>query len=122
MRRISLIHIYKKILGYSLLLLFCGYLGSISLFPHTHIIDGFTIVHSHPYSSQSGSDPVKHDHSKEGFILNQFLSGFIATISILFFGVTIIPKILNMLLPDQNEDLIINFNLYSACLPRAPTS
>lgn len=33
-------------------MLFLAYIGSISLFPHTHIINGTTIVHSHPFAGE----------------------------------------------------------------------
>jgi hypothetical protein len=121
MRLINLKKIYRKLLGYSLIILFCGYLGSITFFPHTHIIDGVTVVHSHPYKSNPVSNQVNHDHLKNGFLLIQFVTNFIATVSIIFFGVSIIRNGLNVLLPDQDENLIPNLNRYSACLPRGPT-
>lgn len=40
-----------------LLLLFMGYYGSITLFPHSHIVNGDLVTHSHPYSSSN------HSHS-----------------------------------------------------------
>lgn len=121
MSRINLSQIRKKILGFSLLILFCGYFGSITFFPHTHIVDGNTIVHSHPYKSQPANNPVNHDHSKNGLRLIQFITNLIATASILFCGVAIIRNILNIRLPGQDENLNLNFNLFRACLPRAPT-
>ena len=36
-------------------LLFTAYMGSISLFPHAHIIDGCKIVHSHPFADDGHS-------------------------------------------------------------------
>jgi hypothetical protein len=121
MKRIGINQIYRKLLGYFLLIFFCGYLGSITFFPHTHIIDGITVVHSHPYKSNPESNQVNHDHSKNGFLLIQFVTNFIATASIIFFGIAIIRNVLKVLLPDQDENLIPNLNRYSACLPRAPT-
>jgi len=114
--------IYKKLTGYFLLILFLGYFGSITFFPHTHIVDGVTIVHSHPFRSQPGDVPVNHNHSKDGFLLIQFISNFITVAPFLFFGIVILRKILNIriLIPDIN----LNFSLYrySPHLPRAPTS
>lgn len=54
MRKFIREHISVKLF---LPLLFMAYMGSISLFPHSHIIDGCKIVHSHPFSS---------GHSHEG--------------------------------------------------------
>ena len=36
-------------------MLFTAYMGSISLFPHAHIIDGCKIVHSHPFADDGHS-------------------------------------------------------------------
>lgn len=50
----------KKYLMAALLpFIFLWYIGSISLFSHTHIIDGTTIVHSHPGSTDG------HEHGAE---------------------------------------------------------
>lgn len=54
MRKFIREHISVKLL---LPLLFVTYLGSVSLFPHSHIVDGCKIVHSHPFSG---------GHSHEG--------------------------------------------------------
>jgi hypothetical protein len=39
--------------------IFLWYIGCISLTPHTHIVDGVSIVHSHPVSTEG------HQHSAE---------------------------------------------------------
>jgi len=122
MKSYFLNQIYKKLPVYFLVILFCGYLGSITFFSHTHVVDGMTIVHSHPYKSQPGSDPVNHNHSKNGFILIQFISNFIVTAPIVFIGVAIIRTTLNSRCPIKDENLYLNLYLCSHHLPRAPTS
>jgi hypothetical protein len=122
MRRSTLIRIYKKLTGFFLVILFCGYLGSITFFPHTHIDDGVTIVHSHPYKSHSGSVPLNHNHSKNGFLLIQFVSSFVTTVPVLFFGVVVIRQIINKVSRNQDEPLILNYYLLGANRSRAPTS
>lgn len=55
-----------------LLILFTGYYGGITLFPHVHELDGQRIVHSHPYSgtpSHSG-----HHHSAQQIQLLHLLT------------------------------------------------
>lgn len=48
----------KRIYAALLLILFAGYWGSVTLFPHAHRVDGFVIVHSHPFSgAANGSAP-----------------------------------------------------------------
>ncbi len=59
----------NKFIGYFLLLLFIWYIGGISLFPHTHIIDGVSIVHSHP-------NPDKEHQNEEEFLTIQMLAQF----------------------------------------------
>lgn len=41
--------------------LFILYYGNISLFIHTHIVDGVIIVHSHPFKNNPDGSP--HDHN-----------------------------------------------------------
>jgi hypothetical protein len=46
-----------------LLWLFVGYIGSISLFTHSHTIDGNIIYHSHFYAGTA--DNPNHSHSSQ---------------------------------------------------------
>jgi len=62
-----------------LLILFLGYFGSITLFPHTHKEDGATITHSHPYYPFSKENSANHHHSKAEFVLISQLSHFLTT-------------------------------------------
>jgi hypothetical protein len=55
----------------------------MTLFSHAHIVDGVTIVHSHPYKSGSGKNPVNHQHTSNGFLLIHFISNILTTISFL---------------------------------------
>jgi hypothetical protein len=114
--------IYKKLLGYFLLLLFCGYFSSVTFFPHSHIVDGVTVVHSHPYKSHPGNNPVNHNHSKEELIFIQFISHFKAIAPLIFFGVAIFWKILNARVLITETNLYFSLHHYSPFLPRAPTS
>lgn len=51
---------FKKYLQAALLpFVFIWYIGCIGLTPHTHIVDGVTVVHSHPASAAG------HEHSAE---------------------------------------------------------
>lgn len=60
----------RSIFPYSLLLLlFVWYIGGISLFPHTHIVDGASIVHSHP-------NPDAGHQGEESFITIHLLTQF----------------------------------------------
>lgn len=65
---------YLPILKCLFPMLFICYMGSISWFGHAHIVNGVTIIHSHPSSDQSG-----HQHSANGFQLIHLLSYIIVT-------------------------------------------
>jgi hypothetical protein len=119
-RQSNLYQGYRRLSGFFLVILFCGYLGSVTFFPHTHIVDGISVVHSHPYKSLPGSNPVDHHHSKNGFLLIQFISSFITTAPVLFFGTVVTLKILHRLFFNQVETAIPNFFLLGANRPRAP--
>lgn len=57
-------------------ILFTGYTFAVSLFEHTHIIDGVVIIHSHPFKSLPGA--ASHQHTVAQFQLFHFLSHFSA--------------------------------------------
>lgn len=110
-----------KISGYFLVILFCGYFGSITLFPHSHIVNGVTIVHSHPFKSDQGNAPVNHSHTTNGFQLIQLISGFIATTTIFFIATTVLRKVSSVRFPVQDEFLRVRLNISSPNRPRGPT-
>lgn len=47
------------ILRIALVALFLSYYGGVTLFPHTHIVDGGVVTHSHPYTPSSS-----HTHTQ----------------------------------------------------------
>lgn len=67
----KLAHIRKHI-SVLLLVLFSCYFSGISLFPHTHIVNGGQVAHSHLGGSAS------HNHSDAQIKLIEFLSQFCA--------------------------------------------
>ncbi len=66
----------KRWIAFMLLWLFVGYVGSISLFPHRHIIDGQTIYHSHFYAGSA--DSPNHSHTSQQCNAITALSFYIA--------------------------------------------
>ena len=67
----------KKIKRLRVLLpvLFILYFCNLSFFTHLHIINGVTIVHSHPYQTDSEGNPT-HNHSTKEIQLIDALSTF----------------------------------------------
>ena len=76
---VKLKHRVNNIVRYFFLLLFLGYYTSITLFTHPHVIDGITIVHSHPFKAGTGKNPVNHQHSTNGFLLIHLLANLLTT-------------------------------------------
>jgi len=54
--------LYLKYLKILFPVLFIAYLGGIISFTHVHVVNGITIVHSHPFST-NGDVPVDHQHT-----------------------------------------------------------
>ena len=53
-----------------LLVIFCSYFAGISLFSHTHIVNGSSIVHSHLGGT------AEHNHSDSQYAVIDMLSNF----------------------------------------------
>lgn len=66
---IPLKQLLHKIARYFLPVLFISYIGCISLFTHSHVVNGVTIVHSHPYKPGT-----EHEHTTAEFQLIHMLS------------------------------------------------
>jgi len=64
----------KNSIRYFLLILFVSYAAGITLFTHSHVINGVTIVHSHPYNKD-----VPHSHSTVELDLLHLLNHFVST-------------------------------------------
>lgn len=56
-------------------IVFISYVSCISFFTHTHIINGVTIVHSHPFLKDSQGNP-DHTHTSAEVQLIQILSSY----------------------------------------------
>lgn len=75
----------KRICAALLLILFAGYWGSVTLFPHAHRVDGFVIVHSHPFSgAANGSAPLNHTPQQFQLIAHLSLLVMVAAVSLSF--------------------------------------
>lgn len=79
---------FYKIFRYFLLILFLGYYGSITLFNHAHIVNGVTIVHSHPYKHGASDKSANHNHTSKQLVLINSLSDF--SLTVLFFVLALI--------------------------------
>ena len=64
---------FRKYLRIALPALFIAYLGCLIAFTHVHIVNGVTIVHSHPYHKTDDGRP-DHEHGYAEFQLLHQLS------------------------------------------------
>lgn len=60
----------RSIIRIFLPLLFITYLGGITLFTHSHVVNGVIIVHSHPFKGE-------HEHTEVQLETIFYLSSFI---------------------------------------------
>lgn len=102
-------------------ILFIGYLACIISFTHVHIVNGVTIVHSHPYNKQT-NPPSDHQHTGQQLQLYQQFSSIQAEGDI-YCSIQLTPTSVNetiLLFPSVNNMFILSptdaFNL------RAPPS
>lgn len=75
--------VLNEISRFFLLILFTGYIGVISFYTHVHVVDGVTIVHSHPFKKAVPGQPL-HSHSPAGFQLIHSVSSFSSTSDVVF--------------------------------------
>ena len=84
----------SKTAGFLLLIIFLGYYGSITFFSHVHVVDGVTIVHSHPYKSVNGNNMPDSQHNKKELQVIQLLSDFFTTGVVILFSALILRLLL----------------------------
>lgn len=65
-------------LKYCLLGIFLGFFISITFFKHVHIVNGISIVHSHPFKADTNGKPV-HSHTSGGYLLINLMMNFVVT-------------------------------------------
>ena len=63
--------LYLNIMKWLLPVLFISYMAGITLFTHSHVVNGVTIVHSHPFKKGA-----EHSHTTVEFQLIHFLNHF----------------------------------------------
>lgn len=96
----------KSILKIALPVIFITYFCNITFFTHSHLINGVTIVHSHPYKTDANGNP---DHSHTGIQIQ-----LIHNLSVFFVAGSIIPVII-LKMPEKTRASITTQYLFSAC-------
>ena len=73
---------FRKYLRIALPALFIAYLGCLIAFTHVHIVNGVTIVHSHPYHKTDDGRP-DHEHGYAEFqLLHQLFRSAVLHLSL----------------------------------------
>ncbi len=63
-----------------LIAIFGWYYASVSIFLHTHIVNGVAVSHSHPYANDNPHSPIKgHKHSSSIYFLPDHPAGSVLT-------------------------------------------
>ena len=107
--------------GAALLIIFTSYYVSVTYFPHTHIIDGITIVHSHPFKSLPDKNPAPHSHSQNALILIHFLSVIQVLVTVAFAGLLLFGELTTPAKKRVFETSYFSSHNLSFHRPRAPT-
>lgn len=69
--------ISRKIISYAFLGIFLSYFTGTTMFFHSHIVGGCTIIHSHFYNGGKNHDgTAHHEHTSAGITLISHLSSF----------------------------------------------
>lgn len=96
----------RRIMRYFLPLLFLTYWGGITLFTHSHVVNGVIIVHSHPFKAG-------HQHTQEQaetvFFLGHYAASALpALLSAVFcflalLGVLAVPRVVRLVLSHPED-------------------
>lgn len=70
----------RKYVALFLMVVFCTYYAGISMFSHTHIANGSSIVHSHLGGGKA------HDHSDSQYTVIDILSSFQSETAVTFYS------------------------------------
>lgn len=110
----------KHTIKYILLILLSVYLVSISLFPHSHIINGRRITHSHIYDPFDAQKKTDHQHSQNEILLIDMLSHFIAAVFFISFSLKILKNFTDRISSVRMYELLLNLLIFNSVSLRAP--
>lgn len=109
----------KEVIKIALPVLFIMYASCITFFTHTHIVNGVTIVHSHPYSTDDSGKP-SHEHTgAEIQLIHNLSSFFVSSIIALTILLGVFRKKEATFKPKQTT-FILSPNVDAICRLRPP--
>lgn len=96
-------------------ILFVTYLASITFFAHVHVVNGVTIVHSHPFKKGAA-----HQHSTVELLLVHFLSHLTTDGATVVLALSLFIPFLLCLLLGTSRHARYHFPYYGVVGLRAP--
>ena len=92
--------------------MFIMYMGEISFFVHTHVINGITIVHSHPFNNENSQDHTNTEleliHNLNTVSLTDDLFSFsIQNVTLVCFGEILYPITESVIPSDSQNNLFL---------------
>lgn len=121
MNTISTIREANKTVRIILLAILTFFYISVTFFPHSHTVNGVTIVHSHPHKKLPDKTPVPHSHSNSEFILIEFLSSILLFAGIALAGILVFKNNIRIRSVIFSERVTNLLSYLSSCRPRAPS-
>lgn len=112
--------INHHIIGWSLLLLFIGYMGALVAYSHFAVVDGILVVHAHKLSKEQKKAPF-HNHSASELVLLQQISDFSISGLLTFISI-VAPQTYRIIKFNIWEHEILPTILFSKIQLRAPPS
>lgn len=98
----------RRIMKFFLPLLFLMYWGGITLFNHSHVVNGVIIVHSHPFQANHQHTP---DQAETIFLLGHYtassLPSLLTAVScfLVLLNVLAVPRVVRLCLSRQENGL-----------------
>ena len=101
--------LYRNIIKFFLPVLFISYMAGITLFTHSHVVNGVTIVHSHPFKKGT-----EHNHTTVEFQLLHLLNQVLVTDSGLLpiFVVSVLSLLCILLIRPQGACYCLSLSLH----------
>ncbi len=121
MNTISTIREANKTVRIVLLAIFTFFYISVTFFPHSHIVNGVTIVHSHPYKKLPDKTPLSHSHSNSEFLLIELLSSILLIAGIALSGILVFKNNVRVRTVTIAERVTVLLTHINSCRPRAPS-
>ncbi|AVM52625.1 hypothetical protein JN06_00645 [Bacteroides zoogleoformans] len=103
----------RNIMKWFLPLLFIAYWGGITLFTHSHVVNGVIISHSHPFKGE-------HEHSAVEVETIFFLSAFLSPVLTLSYAAAPVFLFLMYVLRVLSTERVKCRNSYNTISLRAP--